>query len=149
MHQLKYNKRSEAGFRMGQLYADTLKNSETWIKPDLILPVPLHPEKLKKRGYNQSEHIAKGIASVIFAPVVSNNLTRTVYTETQTKKSRFSRYENLRQAFLCLDKSVFINKHILIVDDVMTTGATLEACCTVLLEIEGVEVSIATIAFTE
>ncbi len=149
MHQLKYNKRPEAGFRMGQLYAGTLKNSETWSKPDLIIPVPLHPEKLKKRGYNQSEYIANGIASVILAPVLCNNLIRTADTETQTKKSRFSRYENLQGAFLCLDKSALIDRHILIVDDVMTTGATLEACCMVLSAIEGVEISIATIAFAE
>lgn len=149
MHELKYNKRPEAGFRMGQLYAQALKNSQGWSKPDLIIPVPLHPVKLKKREYNQSEHIANGIASVLSIPVSSQNLVRIENTETQTKKSRFARYENLSNAFVCRDKNLFTNKHLLIVDDVMTTGATLEACSIVLLKLEGVSISIATIAFAE
>lgn len=149
MHELKYNKRPEAGFRMGQLYAQALKNSQGWCKPDLIIPVPLHPVKLKKREYNQSEHIANGIASVLSIPVSSQNLVRIENTETQTKKSRFARYENLNNAFVCRDKDLFTNKHLLIVDDVMTTGATLEACSIVLLKLQGVSISIATIAFAE
>lgn len=134
---------------MGQLYASALKDCKTWDKPDLIIPVPLHPAKLKQRGYNQSESFANGIASILLVPVVANNLIRTGDTETQTKKSRFGRYENLRNAFFCLDPTTLTSKHILIVDDVMTTGATLEACCIALSEIENVEISIATIAFTE
>lgn len=149
MHQLKYNKRPEAGYRMGQLYAQVLKDSEQWIKPDLIIPVPLHPSKLKKRAYNQSEHFANGMASVLQIPVTSDNLARIENTETQTKKSRYARYENLNGAFICQDQMALENKHILIVDDVITTGATLEACCLVLLKLEQVDVSIATIAFAE
>lgn len=149
MHQLKYNNRPEAGFRMGQLYAQALKNSEEWNKPDLIIPVPLHPAKLRKRQYNQSECIANGIATVLLIPVISNNLVRTENTETQTKKNRFARYENLAGVFVCRDPDVFTDKHILIVDDVITTGATLEACSIVLQEFGDVKISIAAIAFAE
>lgn len=149
MHQLKYNKRQEAGFRMGQLYAQVLKNSESWCQPDLIIPVPLHPAKLKKRQYNQSECIVNGMATVLLIPVVADNLIRIENTETQTRKSRFARYENLKGAFQCLDENSLLNKHILIVDDVITTGATLEACCVLLLELKNVKISVAAIAFAE
>ena len=134
---------------MGQLYAHVLKNSEKWIYPDLIIPIPLHPKKLKRREYNQSESIANGMASVLLLPVVGDNLIRIENTETQTKKSRFGRYENLKDAFVYRDPHNLINKHILIVDDVVTTGATLEACSILILELENVRISIATIAFAE
>lgn len=149
MHQLKYNKRPEAGFRMGQLYAYALNASDEWQKPDLIIPVPLHPGKLKKRGYNQSESISEGLASVFHIPVLTDHLTRIENTETQTRKSRFVRYENLKSAFHCKDEVSLADKHILLVDDVMTTGATLEACAAVLLGVEGTVISIVTVAFTE
>lgn len=149
MHQLKYNKKPEAGFRMGQLYAEVLKHSPGWAKPDVIIPVPLHPAKLKKREYNQSEHIANGMASVLMIPVITDNLLRIENTETQTKKSRFARYENLSGAFICRDRSSINKKHILIVDDVITTGATLEACCLALHNLEDVKISVATLAYAE
>jgi ComF family protein len=149
IHQLKYNKRPEVGFRMGQLYGTVLKDCKIWDNPDLIVPVPLHPTRLKQRGYNQSESFADGIASVLSVPVINDILIRREYTKTQTQKSRFGRYENLRSAFLCRQPEAFANKHILIVDDVMTTGATIEACCLTLSEIENLEISISTIAFTE
>lgn len=149
MHQLKYNKRPEAGFRMGQLYAQTLMNSASWTMPDLIIPVPLHPKKLKKREYNQSEYIARGMASVLLIPVISDNLVRIENTETQTKKSRFERYENLANGFECRDQFALKKTHILLVDDVITTGATLEACSIILLQIEEVKISIVTLAFAE
>lgn len=149
MHQLKYNKNTRAGFRMGQLYAYTLSGSGDWKMPDLIIPVPLHPSKLRKRGYNQSAHIADGMASVLDIPVITDALLRVKNTLTQTKRSRFARYENLLTAFICRDTARLINKHVLLVDDVMTTGATLEAAGTVLLEIPGLVLSIATIAYTE
>ncbi len=149
MHQLKYNNRPEAGYRMGQLYAYELNRSLKWIKPDLIIPVPLHPLKMKKRRYNQSEYIAKGMASVLDIPLTLNNLMRIENTETQTRKSRFARYENLKGAFLVSEAGVLNDKHILLVDDVMTTGATLEACSIELLKIEGLRISVATVAFAE
>jgi ComF family protein len=149
MHQLKYKKNQETGIRLGELYAYDLKRSTIFKQADLIIPVPLHPSKLKKRGYNQSECIANGISSILNIPVSNNNLIRTENTETQTKKSRYARYENLINAFSIKDKSEFINQHIMLVDDVMTTGATLEACSILLQKIEGVRISICTIAYAE
>jgi ComF family protein len=149
MHQLKYKKNQETGIRLGELYAYDLKRSTSFKQADLIIPVPLHPSKLKKRGYNQSECIANGISSILNIPVSTNNLIRTENTETQTKKSRYARYENLINAFSIKDKSELINKHIMLVDDVLTTGATLEACSIKLLEIQGTKISICTLAFTE
>ncbi len=149
MHQLKYKKRPETGIRLGELYAYELKRSITFKPADLIIPVPLHPAKFKKRGYNQSEYIANGLSSILAIPVSTTNLVRLENTETQTKKSRYARYENLINAFHIRDESEFINKHVMLIDDVMTTGATLEACSILLQKIEGVEISICTIAYAE
>ena len=149
MHQLKYKKSPETSSRLGELYAYELKRSITYKPADLIIPVPLHPAKFRKRGYNQSECIAKGLSSILSIPVSTANLVRLENTETQTKKSRYARYENLINAFHILDTSEFINKHVMLIDDVMTTGATLEACSMLLQKIEGVEISICTIAYAE
>lgn len=149
MHQLKYNKKPEVGIRLGELYARQLMRTETWRIADLIIPVPLHPKRLKKRGYNQSEQIAKGLASVLRLPVSTQHLVRRENTESQTKKSRFTRYENLTEAFSVHDPSELIEKHVLLVDDVMTTGATMEACSIELLKIEGIKISICTLAYAE
>ncbi|OYZ31856.1 MAG: amidophosphoribosyltransferase [Sphingobacteriales bacterium 17-39-43] len=149
MHQLKYNKKPEVGIRIGELYAWQLIRSEGWVNPDLIIPIPLHPVRLKKRGYNQSEEISKGLASVLKLPVSTQHLIRTENTESQTKKSRFARYENLKDAFIIKNATELIQKHIILVDDVMTTGATVEACSNELLKIEGLKISICTLAYAE
>ena len=149
MHQLKYKKSPETGSRLGELYAYELKRSMTYKPADLIIPVPLHPVKFKKRGYNQSECIAKGLSSILTIPVSTTNLVRLENTETQTKKSRYARYENLINAFYIRDESEFINKHVMLIDDVMTTGAALEACSILLQKIECIEISICTIAYAE
>ncbi len=149
MHQLKYNNKPETGFKMGELYGHSLKKSPNWQLPDMIIPVPLHPKKLKKRSYNQSEYIANGMASALEIPVLTHHLIRAADTSTQTRKSRFARYENLKEAFKIKNPEQFHQKHILLVDDVITTGATLESCSLVLLELENVKISIAAIAFAE
>ena len=149
IHQLKYNKRPEVGIKLGELYAYELLRTEGWEKADLIIPVPLHPAKQKKRGYNQSEQISLGMAAVLQLPISTYHLVRAQYTETQTRKSRYARYENLKDIFLVKNNTELIQKHIMLVDDVMTTGATLEACSLELLKIEGLKISICTIAFTE
>jgi ComF family protein len=149
MHKLKYRKSPETGIRLGELYAYELKRSDIFKKSDLIMPIPLHPAKFKKRGYNQSECIAKGLSAILNIPINTKNLVRLENTETQTKKSRYARYENLVSAFDVKEKSELINKHIMLIDDVMTTGATLEACSLLLQEIEGVKISICTIAYAE
>jgi ComF family protein len=149
MHQLKYNNRPETGIRMGKLYGNELKRSPEYILPDAIIPVPLHPEKKKKRLYNQSECIANGLGEALNIPVICNNLCRAENTETQTRKTRFARYENLKDAFVIRDMGALEYKHLLLIDDVITTGATLEACSAELLKLNSVRISIAALAFAD
>ncbi len=134
---------------MGELYAWQLIRSEALKNADIIIPIPLHPIKLKKRGYKQSEEISKGLSSVLKLPLSTQHLIRTENTESQTKKSRFARYENLKDAFIINNAFELIQKHIILVDDVMTTGATMEACSNELLKIEGLKISICTLAYAE
>jgi ComF family protein len=149
MHELKYNNNPETGFRLGELYGLALMDYNGWIRPDLIIPVPLHKKKLKKRGYNQSEHIAAGLSSALNIPFESSLLYRQNDTETQTHKSRYNRYENMKEAFALKDSGHLTNKHILLIDDVITTGATFEACAFVLQDIPGIQLSLAAMAFAE
>jgi len=149
MHELKYNKKPDVGIRMGELYALQLSRTEVWDKPDMIIPIPLHPKRFKQRGYNQSEQISKGLSSILNLPISTHNLVREENTQSQTKKSRFARYENLKDAFIMTNPSELFHKHILLVDDVMTTGATMEACSIELLKIEGVKVSVCTLAYAK
>ncbi|HYQ59030.1 MAG TPA: phosphoribosyltransferase family protein, partial [Draconibacterium sp.] len=114
-----------------------------------LIPVPLHRRKEKKRGFNQSEWIARGIAEVLKKPVDNETLYRRVFTSTQTKRNRFERWQNVENVFGLNNSKILENKHILLVDDVVTTGATLEACALHLLKLPGTKVSIATLAFAD
>jgi ComF family protein len=116
---------------------------------DYIIPVPLHKKRMRKRGYNQSACFAEGLAAKLNAAVEIDNLVRVRATETQTHKSRFARFQNMQEVFAVKNPERLKDKHILLVDDVITTGSTLEACGTKLLEIEGLKLSIATIAYAE
>ncbi|MFM6976654.1 MAG: ComF family protein [Sphingobacteriaceae bacterium] len=149
MHQLKYNKRQNLGRRLGELYGLELAESDTFIIPDLIIPVPLHPKKLRKRGYNQSKAIAEGLGKVLGVPASELYLKRSVYTDTQTKRSRFARYENMQLAFEISHADELHNKHILLVDDVITTGSTLEACALNLQKNATLSISIAALAYAD
>jgi ComF family protein len=146
IHQLKYNHKPEVAFRLGEMYGMQIKDTDAVRNLDVIIPVPLHPAKQKKRGYNQSEAFANGLAHSLKIPV-NQDLKRSVSTDTQTRKSRFVRYENMKHVFRLSPKSNLENKHVLLVDDVITTGATIEACGLELLKVDGVKMSIATIAF--
>ena len=106
----------------------------------------LHPKREKQRGYNQSYWIAKGLGETMNKPVDDFNLYRNVATATQTKKSRFDRWKNVESIFKIKDQEAVKNKHVLLIDDVVTTGSTLEACANTILEIENTKVSIATLA---
>jgi ComF family protein len=147
MYQLKYNNRPKVGTRLGKLYGAELKRAGGWSMPDAILPVPLHPAKRKKRGYNQSEYIAAGLSEALGIPVMSGQLCRAENTATQTRKGRWARYENLKAAFVVRDAGPLEGKHLLLVDDVITTGSTLEACSVELLKLKNVRISIAALAF--
>lgn len=148
VHYLKYKGVKEIGEEMGKLFGEELKNTP-FQETDVVVPVPLHPRKLKQRGYNQSEWIAKGIASSLQKPLMINNLNRDIFTNTQTRKNRFERWQNVEGIFGVCDPSAFVQKHILVVDDVVTTGSTLEAAVVTLLQAGAAKVSIATLACAE
>jgi len=145
MHKFKYHGKKEIGYVLGKSYGNQLRFS-SFSDVDVIVPVPLHKNKLKKRGYNQSEWIGKGLSETMKIPLDVKSLVRAVATETQTRKSRFERWKNVESIFKITNEEVFVGKHVLIVDDVVTTGSTLEACANVLLELNGTKVSIATLA---
>jgi ComF family protein len=147
MHQLKYNNKPEVAFKLGEMYGAQLHSSDGVKSFDVIIPVPLHPAKEKKRGFNQSDFFARGLSQTLNIPV-DLSLRRKVFTDTQTRKSRFVRYENMKDVFVLPHSTSLEGKHVLLVDDVITTGATIEACAVELLKITGLKVSIATIAFS-
>lgn len=146
LHQLKYKGRKEIGYKMGLLFGFDLIQNVHFREIDAIVPVPLHPRKQRSRGYNQSTEICKGMSESMNRPVLSGNLERKIYTTSQTSKGRYERWENVSGIFRVKNSDAFAGKHLLLVDDVITTGATLEACCHPLLEIPGVKVSIAALA---
>ena len=146
LHHLKYNGAKEIGFFLGNIYGTQLIEHEKWKTIDMIIPIPLHKKKEKKRGYNQSEWIAKGLSLGMQIPYYSNILIRSEFTETQTKKSRFHRWENVKEVFQLANSDALTNKHVLICDDVLTTGATLEAAIQKLQAAPFVKVSVVTLA---
>lgn len=148
MHEFKYRGRYEIGVYLGKLYGSELKKEESYKDIEMIIPVPLHSKKLRKRGYNQSEKFASGLAHSMGVPLETRLLIRTYASETQTRKTRFSRWENVKEIFLLTDPEKIAGKHLLLVDDVITTGATMEACANHLLEAEGTRISLASLACT-
>jgi ComF family protein len=146
LHNLKYKNMPEIGERVGELYANELLESAHFVSVNQIIPVPLHPKKLKLRGYNQAECFANGLAVPLGAEVLNNHLLRIENTDTQTKKSRYARWENVSEVFTLHEPEKLQNSHILLVDDVITTGSTIEACARVLLDNGVNKISIAAIA---
>lgn len=146
LHEIKYQNNVFLAHQLGEVFGKSLVASPFFSKLDMIIPVALHKTKLKKRGYNQSERIAQPIASALKIPMYSNVLFRTHNTESQTKKHRMERWQNMEGKFEVKDKAMIAGKHILLIDDVVTTGATLEASAQVLID-SGAKVSIAVLAF--
>lgn len=149
IHSLKYNGKTDVGMLLGSMIGERIKLDSIYSDIDFIVPVPLHHQKLRSRGYNQSSFIAEGIAQTINIPFKEEILIRTISTESQTRKNRFSRYENMKAVFKVPETDQITGKHILLVDDVITTGATLEACANALLVQGALKVSIAALAFAE
>lgn len=149
IHHLKYKGQTELGNILGQLLGERLMLSQQYKNIDVIVPVPLHPKKEHGRGYNQSQHIAEGIAKSLNLTVNNDILFRTKQTSSQTSKSRYTRYENMRVVFQVKRAESIVNKHILLVDDVITTGATLEACGNSLINSGIKKLSIVALAFTK
>ena len=149
LHELKYNNKPELGRLLGKTYGTELKSSGYENAFDLIVPIPLHPVKRKRRGYNQSEEFGKGLAEVLGMECSEQYLSRGSVTESQTKKSRLRRWENVRDVFHATNPEALNGRRILLVDDVVTTGATLEAAAIRLLDAGCSELSIGCIAATQ
>lgn len=147
MHQFKYKNMPAIGNKLGQLAGEQLSENTTLKPIDFIIPVPLHKSRLRERGYNQSTHFALGLANRLPALVEEHNLVRLVKTATQTHKSRFARYENMQEVFAVINPDRLAGKHVLLVDDIVTTGSTFEACAQQLLKVPGLQLSIAAIAY--
>jgi ComF family protein len=146
-HQLKYRGQESVGEEIGSLYGHILSQSDKFERPDAIIPVPLHPKRLKERGYNQVTAFALAMGDALRIPVRENLLERAVYAKTQTRKNLFQRSSATTELFKANPSQSDAGKHFLIVDDVITTGATLEACGRALMVIPDVKISIACMAF--
>lgn len=146
IHQLKYKGNQKVGHYLGTLMGKTLKNSDRFNRIDAIVPLPMHQKKEFKRGYNQASIIADGIAEILCVPVLNNAVIKFKSTDTQTKKQRMERWENVEEVFVVQKKELLEGKNILLTDDVVTTGATLEACGHVILGVKNTTLSIATLA---
>ncbi len=149
IHELKYKGRKDVGIFLGEEFGKMLKSSPPYRETGIIIPVPLHRKKYLKRGYNQSEQFAIGLSSSMNIPYSGQYLLRKNATETQTHKSRFLRWKNANDCFFVADPVAIAGSIILLVDDVVTTGATLESCISALSAVPGVRISVATIAYTK
>ncbi|MCK5847527.1 MAG: ComF family protein [Bacteroidales bacterium] len=145
IHNFKYKGYQEIGLHIGEIYGKQLMQSSRFNTITAIIPVPLHPKKMKIRGFNQSEVFAKGLSKGMGVGV-NNSLIRNTHTSTQTKKSRWDRHKNVSSIFSISDSDALLGKHVLLVDDVITTGSTIESCVNTLLQIEGVKISVVAIA---
>ncbi|MCC7401036.1 MAG: ComF family protein [Chitinophagaceae bacterium] len=146
IHQMKYRKNKELGLQLGRLMGNSIKQSGRFAA-DALIPLPLFPAKEKRRGYNQSMLLCEGMKTTMKIPVLTDVISRPQFTETQTKKGRIERWMNLEGKFLLLKPEAIQNKHILLVDDVVTTGATLESCGSELIKAGNTRLSIATLCY--
>jgi ComF family protein len=147
IHNLKYKGITEVGYELGKIYGLSLNASDFIKDIDMIIPVPLHPAKERIRGFNQSEIISRGIADATVLSVENRILERITVSATQTKRSRYERWTNVEGIFNVRDSRRIEGKHILLVDDVITTGSTIESCTNELLKTEGVRVSVVALAY--
>lgn len=146
IHNLKYKEHEHIGFVLGNWLGGELKTLDAYKNIDAVIPVPLHKNKLKKRGYNQVALFGQQIAQVLNADYLEDVLVKITNTKSQTTKARFTRWNNNEELFALKNMEAIDNKHILLVDDIITTGATLEACIGVLNQLKNVKISIATMA---
>lgn len=147
IHQLKYKNNKDIGVYMGELMGKALLNSNRFNNIDALVPLPLYPDKERKRGYNQATVICEGMANVMNIPVIKNNVIRQRFTETQTRKHRAERWQNVEGSFVVTHPQQLQGKNILLVDDVITTGATIEACGSSILQCEGTKLFVASLAY--
>lgn len=146
IHELKYKGNKEAGVFLGQEIGKAIMEAPLYQGIDYLIPVPLHPKREKERGYNQSMMIAQGISEVTEVPIGNDFMVRSVNTATQTHKTRDDRWENVKDIFELRHPEKLEGKYVLLIDDVLTTGSTLEACALKLSTIKGITISCATAA---
>ena len=149
IYDLKYHDRPDIGEDMGRLMAGEMQLAHFFDGIDLLLPVPLSRKRLRQRGYNQSEQLAIGISDITHLPVVTKALRRTHFRQSQTQLSRRERQENVENLFELRNGSMLQDKHVLLIDDICTTGATLLACCDALKAVHGIRLSVLTFGFTK
>jgi ComF family protein len=149
LHQLKYHNKPEIGLVIGRELGKRLMATGSYTGLEGIVPVPLHPKKERERGYNQSAMFAQGLSETMNIPVLGQSLVRKTFTSTQTKKSRMERFQNVGDVFVVEQQHLLEGKHLLLVDDVLTTGATVEMCGLAILAVPGVRLSLATIAIAD
>ncbi len=145
LHKLKYHNRKDIGQKLGEVLAEELLHTGIDLNYNMIVPVPLHQTRLRKRGYNQSTCFAEGLSQGLGIPVREDIMERITATNTQTRKSRIKRWENVNEVFRLRAAHEVKEQHILLVDDVITTGATIEACARELVNASAI-VSVAFIA---
>lgn len=146
MHQLKYKGNKDLGFQLGTMMGKKIADSGRFY-PDVLVPLPLFPSRERKRGYNQAQVLCEGMSEILRIPVVSNAVSRPMFTETQTKKGRVERWKNIEGKFVLDKPALLANRSVMLVDDVITTGATLESCGIEILKAENIELSLLTLCY--
>lgn len=146
LHRIKYQGGRDLAESLGRMFAEDLLRSDAGFRPDLLIPVPLHPRKLRQRGYNQSLCIAQGMASVLQTTVRTDLVLRNRYSLTQTRRNRFDRWLNVEDIFTVAKPEEMMRKTVVFIDDVITTGATIEACVRSIMGCEGVKTGILSLA---
>ncbi|MBK7241244.1 MAG: ComF family protein [Flavobacteriales bacterium] len=146
LHRLKYKKDHDVGSMLGGLMATELRDSPRFGSVDAFIPVPLHPKKERIRGFNQSKLLVEGMNKVWPKPMLNDQLLRVVQTTTQTRRGRLDRWTNVKEAFHIPDPVALQGLHVLLVDDVVTTGATIEGCVKALAVVPRIKVSLFTAA---
>jgi ComF family protein len=149
LHAIKYKGNKTLAKELGKWYGKSLESDVIFSNADYIIPVPLHDKKLKQRGFNQSEEFAAGLSETLHVPLLCDNLFRTDFTSTQTRKQKFDRWENVKDKFDLKDPEILKGKNVILVDDVITTGATIDACYQALNKAEGIQVSVLSLAYAK
>lgn len=144
IHRLKYEGRKDIGYVLGLLAGKRILASSFYNDIDIIVPIPIHPNKRAKRGYNQAAYFGKGVSEILGLTMRENVIVKSIYTKSQTKMGRIERIKNVFDSFEIKDKNGIQGRHILIVDDVLTTGATIEACARKLMEANNIKISVMT-----